>query len=65
MLYECKTWSLILREECRIRDLETGSCGEYLGSRGMQMESAECSTIGEFHSFYRSSNIVRVINSIR
>jgi len=34
VLYECKTWSLTLREERRLRVFETRAMRRYLGLRG-------------------------------
>ena len=61
VLYGCETWSLTLREECRLRYLKTGSWGEYLGPRVEWKRFHN----EELHSLYRSPNIVRVIKSRR
>jgi hypothetical protein len=36
VLYECKTWSLTFREECRLRVFDNRVREEYLGLRGMK-----------------------------
>jgi hypothetical protein len=38
VLYGCETWSLTLREECRLRVLRMEYWGEYLGLRGTRQE---------------------------
>ena len=48
VLYGCETWSLTLREECRLRVFENRILGEYLGPRGMRMGSGEGSTMRNF-----------------
>jgi hypothetical protein len=60
MLYGCETWSLTLREECRLRVFEIRILRQLFGpkrARGMHNE--------EVHSLYRPPNIVRVIKSKR
>jgi len=46
--YVCETWSLILREECRLRLFEKRILSEYLGARGMGMGSGECSRMRNY-----------------
>jgi hypothetical protein len=42
VLYGCKTWSVMLREELRFRVFEKGSWGEYLDPRGKKwLEAGE------------------------
>ena len=41
LVYGCVTWSLSLREECRLSVFENGYLGEYLGPKGMRMVNAE------------------------
>ena len=64
VLYGCKTWSLTLREEFRLRVFENwmlrrifGPQRDENGERRLQNE--------ELHSLYCSPNIVRVIKSRR
>ena len=55
-LYGCETWSLTLREECRLRVFE---------NRILRPRRDENREWRRLHSLYRSPNIVRVIKSIR
>ena len=48
VLYGYGTWSLTLREECRLRVFENGSRGECLGPNEMRMESGEGPKISKF-----------------
>ena len=57
VLYGCETWSLTLREECRLRVFENRILRRIFGPRRDKNE--------ELHSLYRSPNIVRVIKSRR
>ena len=43
VLYGCEIWSLTLREESRLRVFENS--GEYLGGRGMRIESGQGFTV--------------------
>ena len=63
VLYGWETWSLTLREECRLRIFENR--GEYLGPR--RGENGEWIRLHNYepHCLYRSPNIVRVIKSRR
>ena len=38
VLYGCETWSLTLREECRLRCLRIGCWGEYLDLKGTRWQ---------------------------
>ena len=58
VLYGCETWSLTLREECRLRVIEN----RILRLIFARMGSGEGSTMRN-HSLYRSPNIVRSIKS--
>ena len=57
MLYGCQTWSLTLREECRLRVFENWILRLIFGPK--RDES------GEWRMMNRSPNIVRVIKSRR
>ena len=61
MLYGCETWSLTLREECRLRVSQNRILSRILGSKRDANEEWRRSTI----SLYRSPNVVRVIKSRR
>ena len=65
VLYGCKTWSLTLREECRLRVFVNRILRRIFGPN--RDENGEWRRLHneEFHSLYRSSNIVRVIKSRR
>ena len=65
VLYGCEKLFLTLREECRLRVFEKRMRDEYLGPRGMRMESGEGSTMRNFIILYRSPNVVWVIKSKR
>ena len=64
-LYDCETWSLTLREECRLRVFENRILRRIFGAK--RNESGEWRRLHneELHSLYRSPNIVRVIKSKR
>ena len=65
VLYGCETWSLTLREECRLRVFENRILRRIFGPK--RDENGEWRRIHneELHRLYRSPNIVRVIKSIR
>jgi hypothetical protein len=66
VLYECKSWSLILREEHRLRVFEIRVLRRIFGRKGE--EGAEgCWKLHneELHNLYASTNIIRVIKSWR
>jgi hypothetical protein len=65
VLYGCKTWSLTLREECRLRVFENRILRRIFGPK--RNENGEWRRLHneELHSLYRSPNIVRVIKSGR
>ena len=65
VLYGCETWNLTLREECRLRELENRILTRIFGPK--RDENGEWRRLHneEFHSLYRSPNIVRVIKSRR
>ena len=63
VLYGCKTWSITLREECRLRVFENRILKRIFGPK--RDENGEWRRLHneELHSLYRSPNIVRVYNS--
>ena len=63
MLYGCETWSLTLREECRLRVFVNRILRRIFGPK--RDENGEWRRLHneELHSLYRSPNIVRVIKS--
>ena len=65
VLYGCETWSLTLREECRLRVFENRILKGIFGPK--RNENGEWRRLHneELHSLYHSPNIVRVINSRR
>ena len=65
MLYGCETWSLTLREEGRLRVFENRILRRIFGPK--RDENGEWRRLHreQFHSLYRSPNIVRVIKSRR
>ena len=65
VLYACETWSLTLKEECRLRVFENRIPRRIFGPK--RDENGEWRRLHneELHSFYRSPNIVRVIKSRR
>ena len=65
MLHGCETWSLTLREECRLRVFGNRILRRIFGpQRG---ENGECRRLNneELYSLYRSPYIVKVIKSRR
>jgi hypothetical protein len=66
VLYECETWSLTLREECRLRVLENRVMRRIFGlerdevTGGWRKLHKE-----ELHDLYFSSSIIRIIKSMR
>jgi hypothetical protein len=63
VLYGCKTWSLTLREECRLRVFEKRILRRIFGPK--RAENGEWRRLHneEPHSLYRFTNIVGVIKS--
>ena len=66
VLYGCETWSLILREECRVRVFENRMLRRIFGPRRDEVtgEWRKLHT-EELNDLYASRNIVRVIKSRR
>jgi hypothetical protein len=65
VLYECETWSLILREEHRLRVFENRVLRRIFGPKREEDGSWRKLHNDELHSLYSSPNIVRVIKSRR
>ena len=59
----CETWSLTLREECRLRVFENRIQRRIFGPKRDENEEWRRLHNEELHSLYRSPNIVRVIKS--
>jgi hypothetical protein len=65
VLYGCETWSLILREEHRLRVFENRVLRRIFGPKREEDGSWRKLRKDELHSLYSSPNIVRVIKSRR
>ena len=65
VLYGCEAQSLILQEKCRLRVFENRILRRLFGSKRNEIGECRKHHNEEFHSFYRSPNIVRVIKSRR
>jgi hypothetical protein len=65
VLYGCKTWSLNLKEEHRMRVFENSMLRKIFGPKREEDGSWRKLDNAELHSLYSSSNIVRVIKSRR
>jgi hypothetical protein len=65
VLYGCETWSLILREEHRLRVFENSVLRKIFGPKRDEEGSWKKLHNDELHSLYSSLNIVRVIKSRR
>ena len=65
MLYGCETWSLILREQSRLRVFKIRILRRIFGPK--RDENGEWRRLHneELHNLYRSPNIVRVMKSRR
>jgi hypothetical protein len=61
VLYGCKTWSLTLREEHRLRVSENRVLRRISGPKREEEESCRKLHNDELHSLYSSTNIVSVI----
>jgi hypothetical protein len=66
VLYGCETWSLTLREECRLRLFENRVWRRIFGSKRDEV-TGEWRKLHneELHNLYSSPNIERVIKSRR
>jgi hypothetical protein len=66
VLYACETWSLTLREECRLRLFENKVLRRIFGPRSYEV-TWECRRIHneELYALYSFANINRVIESRR
>ena len=62
--YGCETWSLTLREECRLRIFENRNLRRIFEPKRDENGDWKRLHNEELHSFYRSPNKVRVIRSI-
>ena len=65
MLCGCETWSLPLREECRLRVFENRILSRIFGPKRDENCEWRRHHTEKFHSLCRSPNIVRVIKSTR
>ena len=65
VLYGCETWSLTLREECRLRVIENRILRRIFGPKGGVNGEWRSLLNNKFHSLCSSSNIGRVIKSRR
>jgi hypothetical protein len=65
VLYGCKTWSLTLGEEHRLRVFENRVLRKIFGPKREEDGSCRKLQNDELHSLYSSPNIVRVIKSWR
>ena len=65
VLYGCETWSLTLREECRLRVFENRILRRIFGPKRDENGKWRRLNNEKLHIWYRLSNIVRVIKSRR
>ena len=63
VLYECKAWSLTLREECRLRVFENRVLRRIFGPKRDEVTGEWRKLHNEKLNLYSSPNIVRVIKS--
>jgi hypothetical protein len=66
VLYGCETWSLILREEHRLRVFENKVLRRIFGPKGDEV-TGEWRKLHneELHDFYSSSSIIRIMKTRR
>jgi hypothetical protein len=65
VLYGCETWSLILREEVRLRVFENRVVRRVFGPKRDQVTGEWRKLHNEEHNLYNSPTILRVIKSRR
>jgi hypothetical protein len=66
VLYECETWSLILREEHRLRAFENRVLRRIFGPKKHEVTGKwRKLRIEELHKLYSSPGIIRIITSRR
>jgi hypothetical protein len=66
VLYGCETWSLILREECRLRAFENRVLRRIFGSKTDEVTRGWRKLHNEkLHNLYYSPSIIRMIRSGR
>jgi hypothetical protein len=65
VLYGCETWSLVLREEHRLRVIENKVLRRIFGPKREEDGSQRKLRNDELHNLYSSPNIIRVIKSRR
>jgi hypothetical protein len=64
ILYGCETWSLILREEHRLRVFENRALGRIFGSKRDEVIGGWRKLHNEeLHNLYRSPSIFKIIKS--
>ena len=64
VLYSCKTWSLTIREESRLRGIENRILRRIFGPKRDENGVWRRLHNEELHSFYRSPNMVRGLNLV-
>ena len=65
VLFSCETWSLTLREECRLRVFKSRILGRIFGPKRDLNGEWRRLLNEEIHSSYSSPNVVRAIKSRR